>query len=67
MIAIQHVAPNPIACPPVLISLIGFVLRPIAPIAMTIKNFESVLRLSKITVSIPKPLTIVVTIEANKK
>ena len=55
------------ACPPVLTNFTGLVFKPIAPIAITMKNFERTFKLSKITVSTPMLLAIVVMIDAIKK
>lgn len=67
MIASQQEAPRRMACPPFFINFPRFVLSPIAPIAMTIKNLDRNFKLVKREGLNPKAVNNVVQTEARRK
>ena len=64
---IQHESPKTSGFPPVFTSFTISVLSPIAPIARTIMNFESVLNGANTDSSTPQAMAIVVINEARMK
>ena len=67
MMAIQHMAPRTMDFPLDLIIVTRFVLRPIALMAMTIRNLESSLRGVKKLLDTPREVSSVVRREARIK
>ena len=67
MMAIQQMAPRRMACPLDLINPMRLVLRPIALMAMTIRNLESSLRGVKKLLDTPREVRRVVKREAKIK